>query len=222
MDYFTYAHNDTRDGERKTPTAQFNNPALPQFIRDIREAAFGRGIPTADNETVKFLQTLLFPLQPKNILELGGAIGISGSIMLHTCPNAHLTTVEKNSEFFGELEENFKKLNLSNRVTCICDDALNVITSLDTEYDFIFLDCAKVQYVKYLPYLKKLLKKGGVLLADDILLYGWLTGETQVPPKRKMLYTHIKEFVECVTKDSELTTTILNIGDGISLSVKIN
>lgn len=220
MEEFLYAHNDTSEGERKTLTAQFNIPILSKSIQDIRESAFSRGIPTADNETVQFLQTILQTLQPKSILELGGAIGISGSIMLTICTNAHLTTVEKNKEFFSELVKNLNCLNLLNRATCICDDALNVITTLNGEYDFIFLDCAKVQYIKYLPILKKLLKKGGVLLADDVLLYGWLTGESEVPKKRKMLYTHVKEFVDSITHDDQLITTILNIGDGISLSVK--
>ena len=78
-----------------------------------------------------------------------------------------------------------------------------------------------MQYIKYLPVLKKLLKRGGVLVADDILLYGWLTGEAPVPQKRRMLYTHIKEYIDAVTHDAELKTTIVNAGDGLAVSVKI-
>jgi predicted O-methyltransferase YrrM len=88
------------------------------------------------------------------------------------------------------------------------------------EYDFIFLDCAKVQYIKLLPYLKTKLKVGGVLLADDVLLYGWVNGESPVPKKRKMLVQHVREFVTAVTEDTSLQTTILDVGDGISFSVK--
>jgi predicted O-methyltransferase YrrM len=96
-----------------------------------------------------------------------------------------------------------------------------VIASLSDTFDFIFLDCAKVQYVKYLPTLKKLLKRGGVLVADDVLLYGWVNGENPVPPKRKMLATHIREYIDLATQDKELLTSVINVGDGIALSVKV-
>lgn len=107
------------------------------------------------------------------------------------------------------------------RVNAINGDAGEVLGMLDGAYDFIFMDCAKVQYIKYLPKLKKLLKRGGVLLADDILLFGWLTGETEVPQKRKMLFKHICEYVQAVTNDPELCTSIINTGDGLAMSVKI-
>lgn len=221
MDNFTYAHNDTSEGERKTPTAQFNRPNVPEEIQTLRESAFARGIPTADNETLNFLITLLSAVRPENILELGTAIGISGAVILDICKGAHLTTVERDENFYKQAAANFKALNLSDRVTAIHGDCGEAIQSLNGEFDFIFLDCAKVQYVKYLPRLKQLLKKGGVLLADDVLLYGWITGEAEVPKKRKMLAQHVKEYIDAVTNDSELNTTILNVGDGLALSVKL-
>lgn len=221
MDNFTYAHNDTSDGERKTPTAQFNLPNVSEEIQNLRESAFARGIPTADDETLNFLITLLSAVRSENILELGTAIGISGAVILDICKGAHLTTVERDENFYNEAIANFAALGLSDRVTAIHGDCGEVIQSLNGQFDFIFLDCAKVQYVKYLPRLKQLLKKGGVLLADDVLLYGWITGETEVPKKRKMLAQHVKEYIDAVTNDSELTTTILNIGDGLALSVKL-
>ncbi len=220
MENFTYAHNDTSSGERKTPTARFNVPALDEKIRSLRQSAFSRGIPTADDETLNFLITLLSAVQPENILELGSAIGISGSVMLNVCSNAHLTSIEREEGFFREASENFSALALSERVTQILGDAGEIIKTLEGGFDFIFLDCAKVQYVKYLPRLKQILKRGGILLADDVLLYGWLTGETPVPKKRKMLARHVYEYVDAVTHDNELTTTIINAGDGLALSVK--
>ena len=75
--------------------------------------------------------------------------------------------------------------------------------------------------MKYLPRLKQLLNCGGVLIADDVLLFGWITGETPVPPKRRMLYTHVKEYVDAVTRDKELITSVINVGDGLAMSVKI-
>ena len=112
-------------------------------------------------------------------------------------------------------------MGLAERVTAVLGDAGEVIKDLKEEYDFIFLDCAKVQYIKYLPILKNLLKTGGVIVADDVLLFGYVTGEEQVPKKRKMLVEHIKEYIYAVTHDSELQTTVLDIGDGVAVSVKL-
>lgn len=216
-----YAHYDTSKGERNTPTAKFNIPHITEKLQRLRQSAFGRSIPTADDETLNFIITQLRALQPKNILELGTATGISGIAMLEVCPEAKLTTIEKNEQFFKEANENFKCFSVDMRVNAISADAGEALDMLAGAYDFIFMDCAKVQYVKYLPKLKKLLARGGVLLADDVLLFGWVTGENEIPQKRKMLFRHICEYVQAVTNDTELCTTIINIGDGLALSVKL-
>lgn len=220
MENFTYAHKNTEKSEKFTPTAQFNTPHVSDAVERLRQSAFAREIPVSDGETLSFLITLLTALKPQNVLELGTAVGVSGAVILEICKTAHLTTVERNAEFYGEALENFKSLGLTERVTAISGDAGEVISKLDGQFDFIFLDCAKVQYVKYLPHLKRLLKRGGVLLADDVLLFGYVTGEEEVPKKRRMLVEHIKEYITAVTTDSCLQTTILNVGNGLAMSVK--
>lgn len=221
MDGYGYAHNDTSETERKSATAVFNKPKLSAEISAIRENAFARRIPTADGETLAYLQTVVTALKPKRALELGTAVGISGAVILQSCENCFLTTVERDENFFAEAKSNFSSLGLDGRTECILGDAGEVILKLEGQFDFIFLDCAKVQYIKYLPALKKLLKKGGVLLADDVLLYGWITGECEIPKKRRMLATHVREYVDGVLNDNELSTVIINAGDGLALSVKI-
>ena len=220
MSGFEYAHGDTSKGERKSPTAIFNNVTMPEKIAAMREEAFAREIPTADDETLNFICTLLAANKPQNILELGTATGVSASVMLNICKIAHLTTIEREQKFYDEALKNFKSLEIDMRVTALYGDAYECLQKLEGQFDFIFMDCAKVQYIKLLPVLKRLLKKGGTLLADDVLLYGWLTGEVPVPQKRKMLYTHVKEYIDAVTQDSELYTTVLNVGDGLAMSVK--
>lgn len=218
---YTYAHKNTEGGERQTPTAQFNKPRLSEQIQELRKSAFEREIPVSDDETLCFLQTLLAIKQPQKILELGTAVGISAAAMLSVCHNAHITTIERDESFYNEALKNFKDLGISQNVTAILGDAGEEIKKTENTFDFIFLDCAKVQYVKYLPQLKKLLNKGGVLAADDVLLFGYVTGEEEVPKKRKMLVEHVKEYITAVTRDNELQTTILNLGNGVALSVKL-
>lgn len=218
---FGYAHKNTGGGERQTPTAPFNIPRIPEQITKMREDAFKREIPVSDDETLSFLTTIVRAVKPKNILELGTAVGVSGSAMLFGAPSARLTTVERDKNFYAEALQNFKDLGLTDRVTAIFGDAGEQIQTLDGGFDLIFLDCAKVQYIKYLPRLKELLNKGGTLLADDVLLFGYVTGETPTPPKRRMLVEHIKEYLAAVTSDTELSTTVLGIGNGVAMSVKL-
>ena len=218
---FSYAHKNTENGERTTRTAQFNKPRISEEIQKIRELAFANEIPVSNGETLNFLVTVLSAVKPKNILELGTAVGVSGAVILQTCPAAKLTTVERDKGFYESAAHNFNALGLADRVTSVLGDAGEVIGNLKEEYDFIFLDCAKVQYIKYLPRLKELLKKGGVLVADDVLLFGYVTGEEEVPKKRKMLVEHIKEYVQAATHDNELQTTVFDIGDGVALRVKL-
>lgn len=219
MEEFTYAHADTSSG-RRTGTDKLNKISLPAEIVKIRNNSFEREIPTADDETLSFLITLLTALKPKSILELGTAVGVSGAVMLDCLRDAKLVTVEKNENFYREAQENFDNLNLSDRAECVLSDAGEYLKNCERRFDFIFLDSAKVQYVKYVPDLKRVLNAGGVLVADDVLLYGWLTGENPVPEKRKMLFKHIEEYVNAVTRDEELYTTVLNVGGGIALSAK--
>lgn len=217
---FDYAHKDTSGGERQTPTAELNIPAVDGELKKLRESAFEREIPTSDDETLCVLLTLLKAIKPRAILELGTATGISGIAMLKACPEAKLVTVEKNGEFFKEAVQNFKDAGVESRVRAISGDAGEEISKLEkSSFDLIFLDCAKVQYVKYLPVLKELLKDGGTLVADDILLFGYVTGEVEVPKKRKMLVEHIKEYISAVQADKDFTTSILNAGNGLAVSV---
>lgn len=217
---FSYAHKNTSEPEKQSPTAQFNGGVFGEELEEIISSANLREIPVSDRETLAFLTALLTALRPVKILELGTAVGVSAAAMLSACKSASITTVEKDKNFVAEARQNFKKLNISRQITLIEGDAGEVIEGLSEQFDFIFLDSAKAQYIKYLPRLKGLLKSGGTLLADDVLLYGYVTGEEQTPKKRKMLVEHIKEYIRAVTSDPDLNTVIINLGNGLAMSVK--
>ncbi len=228
MSDFNYAHNNTQNGERKTRTAQFNKYKCRQAdsfaaeqINNLRALAFSREIPTACEETLNFICNLAQIKNAKNILELGTGIGISGICLLESCPEATLTTIEKNEGFYNLAKKSFADTGMAGRTVLISGDAGEEIERLkENSYDFIFMDSAKVQYVKYLPRLKKLLKTGGVIAADDVLLYGWVTGEQEPPKKRSALVRHIQEYINAAISDDELATTVVDIGDGIAISLK--
>lgn len=217
---FSYPHNDTSRPERPSRTAGLNKLNVSEEVRKIRESAFARGIPVSSDETLQFICLQAAAAGAANILEVGAAIGASGAALLQCCPSARLTTIEKNRHFAAEAQANFDRLGLGDRVRLIEGDAADILGGLEGGYDFVFLDAAKVQYVKWLPRIRQLLAPGGLLIADDVLLYGWVNGEEQVPKKRRMLVQHIREYLEAVLSDGGLTSYVADIGDGLCISLK--
>ena len=216
---FDYAHRDTSEPERVSRTAGLNKLCVSDRCAKLRKYAHEREVPTASDETLNFLLTLALAKNAKNILEVGSAEGLTSLALLDICESAHLTAIEREEKFIFSFKNNLDAH--VGRYTLLEGDAADIcLTLADEAYDLIFLDCAKVQYIKLLPELKRILKKNGVLLADDILMYGWVNGETETPKKRKMLVEHIREYIEAVTNDYQLQSSILDVGNGLAMSVK--
>ena len=192
---------------------------IDERIARLRKQALDREIPVADDETLQFLLLTVKALQPKRILEIGTAVGLSGLAMLLACPEARLTTMELEEDRYLEAKENFASLGVKDRVTAYLGDAGEILAMMDGEYDFVFLDGPKAQYEKYLFDLKRLMKKGATLFADDVLLYGWVSGEEPTPQKRHSIVDKIRSYLHTVTNDPELITSVLDVGDGVALSV---
>ena len=200
-------------------TASLVKLHIDERIQARREDALRRGIPVADDETLNFLVVLLQAIQPKRILEVGTAVGLSGAAMLSVCPNARLTTMELEEERYLEAKQNFADFGISERVNAYMGDAGEILAMMDGEYDFVFLDGPKAQYEKYLFDLKRLMKPGATLFADDVLLYGWVSGEEPTPHKRQSIVDKIRSYLNTITADKDFSTSVIDIGDGVALSI---
>lgn len=200
-------------------TASLVKLKTDERIVALRADALSRGIPVADDETLNYLLVTLKALQPRRILEIGTAVGLSAAAMLLACPDATVTTMELDEERYLEAKKNFKDLGLENRVTSYLGDAFEILTMMDGQFDFVFLDGPKAQYEKYLFDIKRLLKTGGVLFSDDVLLYGWVSGEEEAPQKRRSIVEKIRGYLDVLTNDESFTTAVLNVGEGVAVSV---
>ena len=200
-------------------TASLVKLHIDERISAMRADALARGIPVADDETLQFLLAILSVKQPSRILEIGTAVGLSSVAMLLACPEAKLTTMELEEERYVEAKENFAHFGVTDRVTAHLGDAGEILAMMDGEFDFVFLDGPKAQYEKYLFDLKRLMKTGAVLFADDVLLYGWVSGEEPTPQKRHSIVDKIRSYLQTITSDKDFITSVLNVGDGVALSV---
>ena len=200
-------------------TASLVKLNIDERIAKLRAEALERGIPVADDETLQYLLLTLRIAKPKRILEIGTAVGLSSTAMLFECPEARLTTMELEEERYLEAKKNFAYFGVSDRVNAYLGDAGEILAMMDGEYDFVFLDGPKAQYEKYLFDLKRLMKKGATLFADDVLLYGWVSGEEPTPQKRQSIVDKIRSYLHTITEDKDFSTSVINLGDGVALSI---
>ena len=200
-------------------TASLVKLNIDERIAKKRAEALARGIPACDDETLQFLLLTLAAKQPTRILEIGTAVGLSAAAMAFALPQAKITTIELEEERYLEAKQNFAELGISDKITAHLGDAGEILAMMDGQFDFVFMDGPKAQYEKHLFDVKRLLKKGGILFADDVLLYGWVSGEEETPQKRRSIVDKLKSYLHTVTTDKQLITSVLNVGDGVALSV---
>lgn len=200
-------------------TASLIKSNIDSRLAARRAEALARGIPVADEETLNFLLLTLYMCKPRRILEIGTAVGLSGVAMLQALPNGQLTTIELEEERYEEAKQNFADFGVETRVTAHLGDAGEILAMMNGQFDFVFLDGPKAQYEKYLFDLKRLMKKGAVLFSDDVLLYGWVSGVEPIPQKRRSIVEKIRSYLDVLTSDRDFHTSVLDVGDGVALSV---
>ena len=188
----------------------------------IEKEAIADEVPIIRKEMGNLLKVLLQLVQTERILEVGTAVGYSSILMSENMPEeCTITTIENYDKRIPVARNNFKRAGKENVITLIEGDALEVLKTLEGPYDFIFMDAAKGQYINYLPEILRLMPKGGLLITDNILQEGELVESRYVVTRRDMtIHTRISEYVYELTHNDNLTTSIVPIGDGITLSVK--
>lgn len=171
--------------------------------------------PTCADETLEYMLNTAEELGAERILEIGAGKGLTSIAFALARPQARITAIERDAERAVAARANFAQFGVSDRIDFLEGDAAEVLPCLQGPFDLIFLDAAKVQYRRFLPDCKRLLKEGGVLFSDDVLLF-----EHGVPPKRRMLAAHIAEYLDRLAADADFTTEILYCGMGLAVSRK--
>ena len=188
-------------------------------IKEIKEYAKVNKVPIMQDDGISFLTTFILKNQPKNILEIGTAIGYSAIMMALCNPNIRITTIERDEKRYLEAIKNIKKLNLEDRITLIFKDALNV--KLDDTYDLIFIDAAKSQNIKFFERFEKNLDKLGYIITDNMLFHGYVLKDENEIKNRDLrgLVRKIKAYREYLENNASFQTIFYdNVGDGIALT----
>lgn len=192
------------------------------YLKSVRDNATSSGVPIMRKETAKFLCTLIALNKPKNILEIGTAVGYSGSLMLkYSTKDTKLTTVEIDQKNAEIARKNFKAQNFEKRAMIFVGDAEEIIPLSSGKFDFIFLDGPKSKYGEFLPYLKKMLAVNGVLVCDNVLFRDYISGNKKNPHRMQTIVNNMREFLDVLTCDKDFFTQVFEVDDGISVSIKI-
>ena len=190
---------------------------------ELKQKAIEEEVPIIKDDVKDVLIMLLKIKNPKSILEIGTAIGYSALIMKKYTSDCSIVTIEDYEKRQTEAEENLKKYDKDKTITLIKDDATNYLkNTTDKEiYDFIFLDAAKAQYINWYDDIKRILKKDGILLSDNILKDGEIIEPKLLIKKRdRTIHKRMREFLYKIMNDEEVISKIFNIGDGISVTIK--
>lgn len=207
--------------------SHINNEYVSSFINflsedmdylELREYAEANNVPIMKTETKEFLKILVSISKPKSILEIGTAIGYS-SLVFSKYSDADITTIELSSEMANIAKDNFKRYGKN--INLINDDAEKALTTLNQGFDFVFIDANKSNYKFYFDYVDKyLLNKGGIIVADNILFRGEVCNDDLIEKRKITIVKRLRNFLAYITKREDYKTSIVPIGDGLSISYK--
>lgn len=192
-----------------------------KLLEEIEREAIETYVPIIRKETQQFLKWLLTLRKPEKILEIGTAIGFSALFMAEYTPvPCDIDTIENYEKRIPIAQENFKRAG-NDRITLLKGDANDILPTLKSNYDFIFMDAAKGQYLSFLPQVVRLLKPGGVLVSDNVLQEGdILESRFAVTRRNRTIHKRMREYLYELTHHEAMVTAILPVGDGISVSTK--
>ena len=183
------------------------------FLDELECSALSEGVPIIRKEMQSFIKTLLALAKPQKILEVGTAVGFSTLLMCeYGRPDLHITTIENYEKRIPLAKENFKKAGREDQITFLEGDAGEILKKLEDSYDLIFMDAAKGQYI---------LAPGGILMSDNVLREGELIESHYLVERRnRTIYKRMRDYLFELKHHPQLTTSIIPLGDGVSVSVK--
>lgn len=190
-------------------------------LLEMERYAKANEVPISQPESIRLIEILLKLMNAKKVLEVGAAIGYS-AIRMSRASNAEVVTVELSQEMADLAEENIKQAGLEEKITLIRGDGVKVLGGMEGEgvFDVIFVDAAKGQYMEFFPNCLRLLRRGGLLISDNILYKGMTATDELVVRRKITIVRRLRAYLEMLKENKQLSTAIIPIGDGVAVSFK--
>ncbi len=192
------------------------------ILLELREFAASKRIPIIRPETAKLVYVLALATRPYRILETGTAIGYSSILLARTLRDGGIVdTIESDDKMLEMARHNIKMSGCQDKINSIAGDTAEVLRCLDKKYDFILLDAAKGQYIELLPDCIRMLNTGGLLVSDNVLFKGMVANDKLVARRKRTIVKNLREYLGNICNNPALETSILPVGDGLAVSVKM-
>lgn len=213
---------DSIDAILRRPQAEYLESLLTPreaLLAEMEHFAAENGHPISDPEVAQLLRIYVRMSQPKRVLEVGTNIGYAVVVMGRELPaHATIETIEINRATLDTARGFVERAHLAPKVIFHEGAALDVMKKLEGTLDFVFIDCVKTEYVDYFELAIQRMKSGGVIVADNVLWKGQVA-EGPRAPKEEASTAALKEFNRRLTTDERLLTSVIPVGDGLSVSV---
>jgi len=189
-------------------------------LRRMEKYAEENHIPIIQPEVANFLSFIIQTKGVKNILEVGTAIGYSAMVMKNAAADCRIVTIDRDPGMVEKARENIKSEGLEKDIKVVCGDAVEVLSSMEDNFDLIFLDGAKGQYLEFFPHCHRMLKNGGLIFADNVLFRGMVANNELLIRRKITIVKRMRKYLEFMSKNSDYVTTVLPLGDGVAVSLK--
>ena len=183
----------------------------------VKERALENHVPIIMDDTLEVIREILEKENPKRILEIGTAVGYSASCFVKYAKDAIVDTIELDEVRAQEAIENVKKIGVDNNIKIMVGNAVDILPTLNGEYDLVFIDAAKSKYSIFLSEGIRLIRNGGIILADNVLYKGYVMSDYN-KHKQRTAVRHLREYIKEVTENPNLETEILEVGDGLAIT----
>lgn len=188
-------------------------------IKQMEKYAQINSIPIMQKRGMNFLCDFIKKNKIKKILEIGTAIGYSAINMALVDSSINVVSIERDQERYIEALKNIKKCNLEKQITLILSDALDI--DIKEEYDMIFIDAAKGQYINFFNKYKENLLPSGFIISDNINFHGYVDNIDKIENRNlRQLVTKLKKYIDFLKDNEEFETNFYKVGDGIAVTYR--
>ena len=198
---------------------------MEELLREMEDFAALHHVPIINERGRQAFLQVVQEAKPHRVLEIGTAIGYSSLLMAqHGAADIEITTLELSDERIKTAQGYIDRSAYADRIHIMGGDAAENLLKLQLtgqEFDFVFIDAAKGQYVDYFHKIQPMLADTSVILADNVLFRGYVKGDVPTPRRFKTIVKRLREYIELVSQPPYVTE-ILENGDGLAVTRRLD
>lgn len=191
-----------------------------KILFNIKEEALKNHVPIIEDDSLEYIANILKEKKPNKILEIGTAVGYSAINFSKYLvgEGAKVLTIEIKEQMYEKALENISLMGLQDKIDVVNADATKYLKNINEQFDVVFIDAAKGQYLVFLEEAIRLCKIGGIIIADNMLYRGRTLSDYN-EHKHRTATNRLREYLVQMKEDKRLDSTLIKVGDGLAISV---